>query len=249
MSLDIIGCFLSGLFHFCAEHCEQGQNSSCDDVMMIKYEYENDAIPTEEAHETTSITDIDTMPEKDSADTTGISEFDFKTDKDSAELKYLLLTSQSFIDHAEELLNLDVDYPKILPKVETSGISNIRLYLDCANEITDHKSHRESQVVHPLLLTCAGNSRMHISLGKLVEEVYNAIGILTSYSENSEKKLMLDNIFAMMERDMKYNNGLINGIWSWGWRHGFSSDEAEQVVNDVENLVLGGLIEEVIVNL
>ena len=79
----------------------------------------------------------------------------------------------------------------------------------------------------------------------MVDEVYSAIEHLTSYSE----KLASDNIYAMMERDIKSNNGLINGIWNWGWRHGFSADEAEQVVNEVENLVLGELIEEVIVNL
>lgn len=201
---------------------------------MLKCEPANDTIPAEEAHDTT----------------TSIGEADFKPREDGAQLKYLLLTNQSFIGHAEELLNLDVDCPKIiLPKIETSEIDNMRLYLDCANELTESKSLQESQVVHPLLLTCAGNSRFKISLVRLVEEVYNAIENLTSYSEDSGNKLVLDNVCAMLERDMKCNNGLINGTWNWGWRHGFSSDEAEQVVDEVENLVLSGLIEEVIVNL
>lgn len=195
---------------------------------MLKSEHENDSIPAEEAHSITNISETDREP-----------------DKDSSELKYLLLTSQSFIGHAEELLNLDVDCPKILPRSKTKEIANLRLYLDCANELTERKSLQGTQAVHPLLLTCAGNSRYHISLGRLVDEVYSAIEHLTSYSE----KLASDNIYAMMERDIKSNNGLINGIWNWGWRHGFSADEAEQVVNEVENLVLGELIEEVIVNL
>ncbi|RDX83619.1 hypothetical protein CR513_35441, partial [Mucuna pruriens] len=207
------------------ENCEQSMSSSGFEVLMPKSEHENDAIPVEEAH-----------------DSTNIDETACKLDKDCAEMKYLLLTSQSFIGHAEELLNLDVDCPKILPKSETKEIANLRLYLDCANELTERKSLQGSQAIHPLLLTCAGNSRLHISLGKLVDEVYGAIEHLTSYSE----KLASDNIYAMMERDIKSSTGLINGIWNWGWRHGFSADEAEQVVNEVENLVLGGLIEEAI---
>jgi hypothetical protein len=202
---------------------------------MLNSEHENDAIPAEEAHYSTNISEIETYS---------------KQDKDTAELKYLLLTNPSFISHAEELLNLDLDYPKILPTIETKEIADHKLYLDCANELTKRKSLQESQAMHPLLLTCAGNSRLHISLGKLIDEVYNAIEILTSYGENSAEKLALDNIYAMMERDMQSNNGLINGgIWNLGWRYGFSADEAEQVVNEVENLVLGGLIEEIIVNL
>ncbi|XP_058763239.1 uncharacterized protein LOC131636648 [Vicia villosa] len=214
----------------------EGQNSLGDNVLMPSCEDENDAIHAEEPHDTTSI-----------------GETDFMLDKNTSELKYFLLTSKSFIDHAKGLFNLDVGlgYPKILTKIESKGITNSRLYLDCANELAERKSLQESssQVVHPLLLTCVGNSRLQISFGSLVEEVYNAIENLTSYSEDSETKLLLDNICAMLERDMKCNSRMINGIWNYGWKHGFSCDEVEQVVNEVENMVLDGLIEEIIVNL
>ncbi|XP_027359215.1 uncharacterized protein LOC113867906 [Abrus precatorius] len=216
------------------ENCGQSQSSSGDDTLMLKSEHENDATPSEEAHDST----------------TNISETFCKPEKDNSELKNLLLTSRSFIGHAEGLFNLDVDCPKILPRSETKEIANLKLYLDCANELTECKSLQKSQAVHPLSLTCPGKSSLHISLGRLVDEVYNAIDNLTSYSENTGNKLATDNnIYAMMGRDIKSNNGLINGIWNWGWRRGFSADEAEQVVNEVENLVLSGLIEEVIVNL
>lgn len=231
MSHDIAGHFPLNLYLpilYIAENCEQSQSSSCDDILILKSEHENDAIPSEKAHGMTNISESNCEP-----------------NKDCPELKYLLLTSQSFIGHAEELLNLDVDCPKILPRSETKEIANLRLYLDCANELTERKSLQGSQAIHPLLQTCGGNSRLHISLGRLVDEVYSAIENLTSYRE----KVASDNIYTMMERDIKSNNGVVNGIWNWGWRHGFSADEAEQVVTEVENLVLGGLIEEVIVNL
>lgn len=226
---------LCDLFHPFTDNSE-GQNSLGDNVLMPSCEHEIVAIHAEEPRDTTSI-----------------GETDFMLDNNISELKYFLLTSKSFVDHAKELLNLDVElgYPKILPKIESKGITNSRLYLDCANELAERKSLRESssQVVHPLSLTCVGNSRSRISLGSLVEEVYNAIENLTSYSEDSETKLLLDNVCAMLERDMKCNNRMINGIWNYGWKHGFSCDEVEQVVYEVENMVLGGLIEEIIVNL
>lgn len=37
-----------------------------------------------------------------------------------------------------------------------------------------------------------------------------------------------------------------NAIWDFGWRHGFSVDDAEQVVNEIERLLFDGLIEEVL---
>ncbi|XP_019458602.1 PREDICTED: uncharacterized protein LOC109358677 isoform X2 [Lupinus angustifolius] len=198
---------------------------------------DNDAIPAEESHD--SINRYE-------------SETDHKPDKEGSEVKYLLLTNQSFIGHAEELLNLDLDCPRNLQKNETNGIANARLYLDCANELTERKSFQESQLVCPISLTYAGNSsRILTSLSNLVEEIHNAIKNLTSYSgKNSRnKRAASDSIYAMMERDMKCNIGMINGIWNSGWRHGYSANEAEQVVNEVENLVFSALIEEVIVNL
>ncbi|KAI4347112.1 hypothetical protein L6164_007958 [Bauhinia variegata] len=202
--------------------------TSLGDVMLLKSEHEDDATPAEEAH-----------------DGINCSNTNSKGGKQVDELKYLLLTSESFVSHVEELLNLDIDSTMILQKYDTNGLANLRLYLDCANELSERKSQKESQIVPPLLLTCAVNSGLKITLGSLVDEIYNAIENLKLYSEISGEKPSVNDPFAMMERDIQCN-GLINGIWDWGWKHGFSADEAEQVVNDVENLVLSGLIEEVV---
>ncbi|KAE9600312.1 hypothetical protein Lalb_Chr14g0371581 [Lupinus albus] len=219
------------------EDNKQVHSCSGDNNLMLKSGHENDAIPAEESHDSTNHCE---------------SEIHHKPDKEGSEVKHLLLTNQSFIGHAEELLNLDLDCPRTLQKIEINGIANARLYLDCANELTKRKSFQETQVVCPMSLTYAENSsRLITSLSKLVEEIHNAIENLTSYSEKNSgnKRASSDSIYAMMERDMKCNIGMINGIWNLGWRHGYSADEAEQVVNEVENLVFSGLIEEVIVNL
>ncbi|CAL0322181.1 unnamed protein product [Lupinus luteus] len=219
------------------EDNKQVHSCSGDNNLMLKSGHENDAIPAEESHDSTNRCK---------------SETDHKPDKEGSEVKYLLLTNQSFIGHAEDLLNLDLDCPRNLQKNETNGIANAKLYLDCANELTERKSFQESQVVCPISLTYAVNSsRLITSLSKLVEEIHNGIKNLTSYSEKNSgnKHASSDSIYAMMERDMKCNIGMINGIWNLGWRHGYSADEAEQVVNEVENLVFSALVEEVIVNL
>lgn len=140
----------------------------------------------------------------------------------------------------------------ILQKYETEGLvaaNHRRLYLDCANELIERKILKASQAFLPFLPTCAGNPRLHITLGGLVEEIHNAIENLKIYSDFSRQKLSEDNLRAMMERDIVNCNVVMNATWDWGWVLGFSADETEQVVNEVESLVLNGLIEEVFINL
>ncbi|XP_027343218.1 uncharacterized protein LOC113855785 [Abrus precatorius] len=204
--------------------------SSSNDIMLLNSEHENDSTLAEEAHENTKCSEADDS---------------INHDQEGTELKHFLLTSESFIGHAKQFFNLDWDWAKILQKGETNyGMDNLRLYLDYANEVIELKSLQESQVVCSFLLACRGDSRLHISLGKLVEEIYNAIENLKFYNE----KPFAGNVFAIMEKDMKCN-GVINSMWERGWRHGFSADEAELVVNKIETLLLIGLIEELIINL
>ncbi|KAK7319987.1 hypothetical protein RJT34_04716 [Clitoria ternatea] len=205
------------------------KNGGSDHIMLLKSEQENDSILAEEAHENNS-SKVDSITH----------------DTEGAKLKHFLLTSQTFIGHAEKLFNLDVDCPKNLQKGETNhGIANLRLYLDCANELMDLKSLQESQVVGSFLLNCVGNSRLRISLGRLVGEIYDAIENLKFYNEDSEEKRFAGNVFDMMEKDMRCN-GVVNSVWERGWKHGFSADEVEQVVNEIESMLISGLIEETI---
>jgi hypothetical protein len=47
----------------------------------------------------------------------------------------------------------------------------------------------------------------------------------------------------MLENDIRCGS-VASGTWDLGWRNGFSVDEAEQTVNDVEKLLISELIEE-----
>ncbi|XP_020220556.1 uncharacterized protein LOC109803408 isoform X1 [Cajanus cajan] len=165
-------------------------------------------------------------------------------DKEGTELKHFLLTNPSFIGHAKKLFNLDMDFPNMPQNDETNySTGNLRLDLDCAYELIEHKSLQESQVVRSFLLACRGNSRLHISLGRLVEEICNGIENLKFYRE-----VIAGNVFGMMEKDIK-SNGVISSTWERGWRPGYCADEAELVVNRIESMLLSGLIEELIINL
>ncbi|KAJ7969600.1 DUF4378 domain-containing protein [Quillaja saponaria] len=207
-------------------NCEINQ-SPLVDVTLLNSKHGRDATPAEEACDHITCSTVDSTRVKYGSD-----------------LKYLLLNSQSFIIRAEELFNLYVDCPKSLQTSETNnyGIVNLRLYSECANELIERKS---LQILHPLLVTSVGNSRLCISLDKLVEEICNSIQNLESYGKASWENLSVDSLYTIMDRDMMCK-GLVQGIWDLGWRHGFSVDEVEQVVNDIEKQVLSGLIEEVI---
>lgn len=137
---------------------------------------------------------------------------------------------------AEEVFDIDPDSSDISQTyhVDDFVTSSMRLNVDCAKELIEHKSSENSQAVQSLLLMYSGNARPCVSLEKLVDE-----------NKLDGQNPLGDSVYAMLEREMLCR-GVLNGMWDSGWRCGFSIDEAEQVVNDIEKQVLSGLIEEVI---
>ncbi|XP_062090799.1 uncharacterized protein LOC133797048 [Humulus lupulus] len=165
-----------------------------------------------------------------------------------ASLREVLLSSLSFQSCAEELFDVNTNSSSMISSsiIETTCIDDfeaptLRLPLECAKEIIELKSFQDSQTVHPLL-PYIGKPRRSISIEMLVEEVMKGIEALAIYSKPGED--LADCLYATLERDLTCN-GVVNGMWDSGWKTGFSLDDAEQVVNDVEKLVLTGLIEEV----
>lgn len=156
------------------------------------------------------------------------------------------MSSASFLSHAEEFFNLDVNGSTILQtsSISSSGVYSTRLVLDCANELVECKRFQVSQTVNPLSLTFNSKSSVCISLDKLVEDVCKGIKNLRNYSELAGESLLADSLYAMLQRDVMCG-GVGKGTWDLGWRNGFSGDEAEQVVRDIERLIFTGLIEEV----
>ncbi|XP_030952415.1 uncharacterized protein LOC115975673 [Quercus lobata] len=211
------------------EHCSNSQ-SSLSDVTPVSPKHEMDEKTVEEAY-----------------DYILHSRKDIKSFKSGNNLKHFLLSSPSFLTHAEELFDLDVCTPTILLTSCTSDFieANVRLSLECANELIERKSLRGSQTVHPLLLTHVGNLRVCTSVDKLLEEVCSVVESLRRYSKFGGELLPQDSLYSMLERDISCN-GIENGIWDFSWRYEFSADDAEQVATEIEKLVFCELIEEVL---
>ncbi|KAM4123691.1 hypothetical protein ACB094_01G176100 [Castanea mollissima] len=148
------------------EHCSNSQ-SSLSDVTPVSPKHEMDNKTVEEGYNYIlhSRTDI-------------------KSFKSGNNLKDFLLSSPSFLTHAEEIFDLDV-CTTILQTSCTSDFieANVRLSLECANELIERKSLQGSQTVHPLLLTHVGNLRVCTSVDKLLEEVCSVVESLRSYSK------------------------------------------------------------------
>ncbi|XP_065850444.1 uncharacterized protein [Euphorbia lathyris] len=170
---------------------------------------------------------------------------DFTSYKGENELKTLLLTTPTFINLAEELFHLNLSHPKISPPstINNQAISDIKISF--ANEFIQRRSLPDSQMRHPLLLSCMGNPRTPLSIDQLVEEVRSGVETLESYRKVDFDEICVDSLYGILDRDMRCR-GVVSGIWDMGWRNGFSVSEVEEAVNDLEKLFVSELIEEVL---
>ncbi|KAK6941513.1 protein of unknown function DUF4378 [Dillenia turbinata] len=176
-----------------------------------------------------------------------IDHFSIRKNKFSAidDMKALLLGNLPFLSHAEELFDLNFGEPVVLQSSGENDFerANKRMLTDCANELADRKSCLVLSTHHPLLLTHLKNSRISISLDRLVEEVCDGIENLKVFCKFDNGNLPIDSIYLMLERDLN-SKGIVSGIWDMGWRFAFSADDAERAVGEVEKLVVGELIDE-----
>ncbi|KAK1313914.1 hypothetical protein QJS10_CPA06g00687 [Acorus calamus] len=165
-----------------------------------------------------------------------------KPNKQRDSLKLLLLSSPSFISCAEGLFNLNRHRSTDIPTIDSQEFitSNARLYLDCANEIITRKRHWMELLIHPTL--------HRASLDQVVEEASSGIERLKSYSETGKDVVSRDGLYIMLERDLRCNDMLTNGVWDLGWMKGVTLEEGDHVVSEIGEMVLVGLIEELVMD-
>lgn len=168
-----------------------------------------------------------------------------KSFKTGANLELLLSSSPALVSHAQELFDLNLSRPTTLltSAITDFFVTNERLSMDCAKELIERRSLSDVKMVHPLLLKWLKNSRICICLSQLLQEVYDGIETLKSYRKLAGEDLLTDSIHAILENDLKCR--VESGIWDFGWKNELSSDDIEQVVNDIEKLLLSGLIGEI----
>ncbi|KAK2645665.1 hypothetical protein Ddye_020860 [Dipteronia dyeriana] len=173
-----------------------------------------------------------------------------KSFKTGTNLKAFLSSSLAFLSHAEELFDLNVDSHTAVQTYGTNDfvISNERLSMDCANELMKRRSLPDLKTSHPLLLPWLRNSRIHLSLEELLEEICDGVETLRNYTKLANEKLSTDSLYAVLEKDIGCN-GIVSGIWDFGWRNELSADDTEKAVNDIEKLLLSGLIDEILTEL
>ncbi|KAJ9183948.1 hypothetical protein P3X46_007742 [Hevea brasiliensis] len=208
-------------------HCDDNQ-SSVSSITMLTTEYRKNAKSSEEADDHVTCVRTD--------DTSFNSAY---------QLKDWLSSSSSFLNLTDELFNLNTSSAKVLPTAGTcdSEVTDAKLSLDYANEFIERRSLPDSQTRFPLL-SYMGDSRIQLSLDKLAEEVCSGVETLRSYQKLACDYLLTDSLYATLEKDMRCKE-VVSGIWDLGWRNGFSVEEVEQVLNDLEKMIVCELIEEV----
>ncbi|XP_077210955.1 uncharacterized protein LOC143846406 isoform X2 [Tasmannia lanceolata] len=166
-------------------------------------------------------------------------------------IKLLLMSSPSFLNCAEELLNLNMNQPMISQtNVVEYEMRNDRLILDCANELMERKSYQIALVNHPMLQTHVVGLKGNISLDQLVEELIDGIENLRCYgNEDGDEVLTKDSLYVKLERDVRCKNMVVNGLWDLGWMNGISAEETDNIAGEVEKHLLSWLIEEVVTDL
>ncbi|XP_059634959.1 uncharacterized protein LOC132277198 [Cornus florida] len=212
------------------EHCINSQNSLCE-VTLQTIQHESSIQSSEEA---SCYINRDNTEKK-----------CFRTITNQ---KDLLLSNLTFLSLAEELFNINANQLALSQTVSVndSGITDSRLFVDCANELMELKSLQCTRTVRPFLHALMQKSRTCLSLDQLVEEVCNEIENLRSCDKLAGENLPIESFYAVMERDLKTEGVMMSRTWDLGWRDGYTMSEVELVMSNIEKLVLSSLIEEVL---
>ncbi|KAL0346600.1 UNVERIFIED_CONTAM: hypothetical protein Scaly_1676000 [Sesamum calycinum] len=175
---------------------------------------------------------------------------DMKDCKSMTQTRYLLLTSVSFLNRADELFDLGTCNSRLLQTAQSPDreMFDPSLLLECAKEILELKSLHCTRSVNPLSQNLRKKPKYHLSLEQLVGEISDVIENLKNYSKSCGDVILVDSINSMLERDLRWNGKLICA-WDLGWKNGLTMDEVNEVVNDVEKLVFGEIVDDLVIEL
>ncbi|KAK4397009.1 hypothetical protein Sango_1537500 [Sesamum angolense] len=175
---------------------------------------------------------------------------DMKDCKSMTQTRYLLLTSVSFLNRADELFDLGTCNSRLLQTAQSPDreMFDASLLLECAKEILELKSLHCTRSVNPLSQNLRKKPKYHLSLEQLVGEISDVIENLKNYSKSCGDVILVDSINSMLERDLRWNGKLICA-WDLGWKNGLTMDEVNEVVNDVEKLVFGEIVDDLVIEL
>lgn len=163
--------------------------------------------------------------------------------KSQTNTRRLLLRSPSFLNHVEKEL-FDMGTCVLLSDDSDKETVVDPLLLDCAKELLTRKSFRcrTARMVNP-------SSQMLLddkSVQEFVGEICDGIECLRNYSKCCGD-VVEDSIYPMLERDLWWNEEVI-GAWDLGWRRdGYKMEDMKEVVHDIERLMLGEFVDDLVV--
>ncbi|KAL3532459.1 hypothetical protein ACH5RR_005980 [Cinchona calisaya] len=175
---------------------------------------------------------------------------EMKSCQGSDALRSLLLDSSSFLNRAEELFDTHTHQSFVSHTTisEDYGMDDFKLLLECGKELLEHKSLQCRVTVHPFPHIHIKKSKICISLDRLMNEICDGIEYLRSYCKLAGKTIVVDTLQTVLQKDM-FCKEAVNGVWDLGWRNGFTLDEIDQVVLDIEQKILSRIIEDLLMDM
>ncbi|KAI3443779.1 hypothetical protein Pfo_000444 [Paulownia fortunei] len=168
--------------------------------------------------------------------------------KSISNTRYLLLSSVSFLNLAEELFKTGTCDATVLQTawLPDGEMLDDSLLLECAKEILERKILSCTRTINPLSHNLFKKPKCHLSLEQLIGEISNGIEDLRNYTKSCGDIILVDSIYSMLERDLWWNEE-VTGAWDSGWRNGYATEEVNEVVHDVEKLVLSEIVADVVI--
>ncbi|CAH9078777.1 unnamed protein product [Cuscuta epithymum] len=154
--------------------------------------------------------------------------------------KNFLLSSTPFLTRAEELFHACTWEPVVKPVYLNDEMPDTKVLLDCASELLDNKYTQSKMSSDRLPIR---SRACIIPLDKLVAEICDGIDTLISYRDLTTDAPCVDASSALIERDL-WCKGAVRRACDLGWREGFTCNEVENVVADMEKLLLSGILED-----
>ncbi|KAL9242354.1 hypothetical protein vseg_016363 [Gypsophila vaccaria] len=156
------------------------------------------------------------------------------------QLQTLLLSSLSILNNPEDLFDMQL-FTDLVP----FDVGRDRFLIDYANEVIRLRSSDISPYYLPQKPFHTKETRNLPPFDRLLEDIGNGLEDLKRYHRSdSDDTFCSDNLYLILDRDLRFKNG----VWETGWRTMFSRDEFEAVVRQVDRIILGKLIEEVVLD-
>ncbi|KAL1825480.1 hypothetical protein ACET3Z_012258 [Daucus carota] len=230
------------------ENCDSNLDKFCEDsAHPTTLLCEDSAHPTllengtDSAHPTQLINGTirhDEAPEQSKHDSKESDVFQPETTTATPETLQLVEEPSENFDASQQIVS------STLTGVYDSAPLDSKLLVDYASELLEIKNHK--LLMNPLL-NLANDSRLCMSNNNLLEEARIGMENLRSYGQPGLNSAPASDIVSsVLERDLRCKGVAADGPWNLGWREGFTNNQVEQIVSDLEKLVFRELIDEVL---